>query len=170
MEKKCNECDTVKSVHEFYKDLSKRDGYRTICKACTKPKHKARYVRFSDKIKKQVSDYRKDNPEKISASRKKYAHENPLLIKNNHLILRYGITLDDFFEMQDKQNGVCAICFKEETAPNRYEVGVPKALAVDHCKDTGKIRGLLCSACNTGIGKLKHSIELLENAIKYFKK
>ena len=62
--------------------------------------------------------------------------------------------------MLEKQNHVCAICGNKDNN---------KKLAVDHCHTTGVIRGLLCSACNTSLGKFKDSVELLQNAIQYLK-
>ena len=46
-------------------------------------------------------------------------------------------------------------------------LGKVRALSVDHDHQTGKVRGLLCSDCNTGIGKLKEKRETFLSAIKY---
>jgi hypothetical protein len=73
---------------------------------------------------------------------------------------KYGITPEQYSEMLAAQNSKCAICGKHDELN----------LAVDHCHETGQIRGLLCKYCNGGIGFLKDSIELLENAIKYLQK
>lgn len=75
----------------------------------------------------------------------------------------FGITYDDYLEMSKKQGGKCAIC---ETQPMGGR-GVLRKLAVDHCHETGKIRALLCSDCNTGIGLFKESQKILESAVKY---
>ena len=72
----------------------------------------------------------------------------------------YGIDETAYNEMLAKQGGVCAICGMKETVGGRR-------LAVDHCHSTGAVRGLLCNACNIGIGKLKDSPELLTKALKY---
>lgn len=61
--------------------------------------------------------------------------------------------------MEADQDGRCAICNKEM-----------KQVNVDHCHKTQEVRGLLCTACNTGIGKLKDDISVLESAIKYLKR
>jgi hypothetical protein len=41
---------------------------------------------------------------------------------------------------------------------------------VDHCHETGKIRGLLCHSCNTGIGKLGDNLEGLQKAVSYLER
>ena len=90
---------------------------------------------------------------------------NVCAVENNretHLRNKYGITLDFYDKLLEKQNYVCAIC--NLTNNNGYK------LCVDHCHTTGKIRGLLCHTCNTALGKFKDNEELLINAIKYLKK
>jgi len=82
--------------------------------------------------------------------------------RDNSLQRNYGITLDDYYVMLEKQNNVCAICFKS------CKTG--KFLAVDHCHETNKIRELLCAACNTALGKFEDSPELLERAAAYLRK
>lgn len=75
-----------------------------------------------------------------------------------HLERTYGLTLAEYDEMLESQDGVCAIC-KEPCATGRR-------LAVDHDHDTGTVRGLLCSRCNLGIGYLKNAVNLAQ-AITY---
>ena len=72
----------------------------------------------------------------------------------------YGITEEQYQEMIVRQGNRCAICHK--TAEENKQ-----ALAIDHCHDTGKVRGLLCMQCNLGIGYLNDNINLLADAIKY---
>lgn len=84
--------------------------------------------------------------------------------KNADLKKNYGVTLDWYKEQYAKQGGACAICNQPETSVIRGKV---LSLAVDHCHDTGKVRALLCSGCNTGIGSLKHNRDLLQKAIAY---
>lgn len=87
---------------------------------------------------------------------------------NNNLMSRYGITLDTYLEMFAAQDGKCLLYGNLETDVDKK--GRPKALAVDHDHITGKIRGLLCQACNTGLGKFKDDPKLLALAIAYLAK
>lgn len=69
---------------------------------------------------------------------------------------RYGITLVDYNEMLAEQDSRCKICDLETTG-----------LVVDHCHNSGEVRGLLCSNCNKGLGLFKDSPERMERAAQY---
>ena len=74
---------------------------------------------------------------------------------DQRLFYRFGIRLSDYNRLLEKQNGVCAVCKKPETKGQRYNgVYKVKSLQVDHCHDTGRVRGLLCWECNVGIVKI----------------
>ena len=75
------------------------------------------------------------------------------------------MTLADYQKLYDEQNGVCAICGGIQTGRGRAK----NTLAVDHNHETGAIRGLLCTNCNTGIGNLRDNIDLLQKAIQYLR-
>lgn len=98
-----------------------------------------------------------------------YRINNPDKFRDISLRQRFGITLDQYIEMHESQGGVCDICKNPETAMIK-KTGVPQNLAVDHCHGSGKIRGLLCSNCNSMLGDAKDSIPTLEAAIAYLKK
>lgn len=78
-----------------------------------------------------------------------------------HLESTYDLTLEDFNEMMNKQNHTCAICHKKEDG---------KHLFVDHCHETGEVRGLLCRLCNFGIGHFKNDPDLTSSATRYLMK
>lgn len=80
---------------------------------------------------------------------------------------RFNISIDDYNHLFLKQKGRCAICKQAEKIKDKK--GNVKWLSVDHNHATDEIRGLLCNACNTGIGKLGDSVVTLESAIKYLK-
>ena len=79
----------------------------------------------------------------------------------------YGITMTDFASMYVFQNGKCAICNNPETTMLH---GKTRDLSVDHCHDTGKIRGLLCNACNHILGEAKDNVKTLLAAAAYLEK
>lgn len=92
---------------------------------------------------------------------------NPEYHKNAYLRKKYGVTIAWYNATHAEQNGVCAICEREETAVIK---GKRISLAVDHCHDTGKVRGLLCRSCNNAIGAFGHDPDLLFAAIAYLEK
>ena len=94
-------------------------------------------------------------------SRSRAANPQRTLEKNREYWLRhkYDMSMDEYHAMLFAQEGKCGIC--QQRPP--FDV----ALAVDHCHDTGLVRGLLCRTCNTGIGHLKDSPELLRRALQY---
>jgi hypothetical protein len=77
-----------------------------------------------------------------------------------------GVDAARYQEMLQSQGGVCAICHQPETAPDKAS-GKTKGLAIDHCHQSGKIRALLCSNCNRGLGLFNDSVELLAKAREY---
>jgi hypothetical protein len=88
--------------------------------------------------------------------------------RKDKLWRNFGLTLEAYDKLLKDQNGVCAICKGPERFLSRN--GFPKHMAVDHCHKTGRVRGLLCHHCNTGIGNLNDSVELLKDAIRYLEK
>jgi len=99
--------------------------------------------------KKCVSDYQK-----------KYAALHLNERRNDRLKRQYGITLDDYNEIFFSQEGKCIGCLRDQSEFKR-------AFAVDHDHKTGRIRGLLCEDCNTAIGKLLDSPEILRRLANY---
>lgn len=95
----------------------------------------------------------------IKKNRKEYS-------RNYDLKRSYNISLEEYNDMFNQQNGCCAICKKHISD---LDMKRKKNLCVDHCHETKKIRGLLCDKCNRGIGLLEDSIENLESAISYLK-
>lgn len=70
--------------------------------------------------------------------------------------------------LMKKQNGLCAICQKPEKSTDGLS-GKRRSLAIDHCHETGRARGLLCSSCNRGLGLFQDNSELLARARLYLK-
>lgn len=71
---------------------------------------------------------------------------------------RYGISSCDFTRMRISQMDRCAIC------------GVDEKLNIDHCHETGTVRGLLCGGCNRGLGQFGDSLERMRSAVSYMER
>jgi hypothetical protein len=93
--------------------------------------------------------------------------KNTYYSKNSDLKKSYGVNLVWFNHQFDLQKSVCLICKHPETTMIK---GKTISLSVDHCHNTGKVRGLLCKPCNQGIGLLRHNPTLLQSAIDYLRK
>lgn len=113
---------------------------------------------------------KKTNPEWLNNHREKqreYRKANSELckkrIQNCNLKKKYGISLEEYNTLFEQQNYCCAICNRQE------EEGRGKR-NVDHCHKTGKIRGILCQQCNTALGKVGDSEEILYKMILYLRK
>ncbi len=75
----------------------------------------------------------------------------------------FGVSSAEYWVMYHTQDGRCGIC-RKRLRSDRY-----KAFCVDHCHSTGKIRGLLCTNCNTAVGLLKDDPELMSQAARWVK-
>jgi len=80
------------------------------------------------------------------------------------LLRSYGLTEDSYKQMFDSQNGLCDICKKTPVGKSLHDV-----LHIDHCHETGQVRGLLCSPCNLAIGHLRYSVRIIDSGIRYLK-
>ena len=87
----------------------------------------------------------------------------PERLKDLYYKRMYGLSLEEFQERWDTQNGLCLLCTR--ALQKSHLCG--DSVVVDHCHATGKIRGLLCNECNRGLGYFKDNVMTLKNAIKY---
>ena len=95
--------------------------------------------------------------------KQKYVY-NKSKCRDAQLKSKYNLTeleLNKMFIAQDKK---CMICKNQYSSASRQS-----GLQVDHCHRTGKVRGLLCSNCNIGLGMFKDNIHILESSILYLK-
>ena len=104
--------------------------------------------------------YSADN--KVLSSADYYEFGGAKGVWKNVLKGKYGITVEDYQQMFIDQENKCAIC-------QRHSRG-EKTLVIDHNHETGKVRGLLCYSCNSGIGLLQDNIKMLHNAIEYLER
>lgn len=87
--------------------------------------------------------------------------------RHHSLVKKYGITLEEFWIMWNAYRGQCSICGILMKVPENRQGQSLDVVAVDHDHTTGKVRGLLCNACNKGLGLFKDSIQNLERAKEY---
>lgn len=81
---------------------------------------------------------------------------------------RYGMTDQDYEELFLAQNGMCAICNREEQV---HRNGKKIRLAVDHCHTIGHVRGLLCNSCNKYVlGMLENNPGALQRLLEYLRR
>jgi hypothetical protein len=178
--KVCTKCGQEKSLDDFYKSNKSKDRLTWYCKVCIQLINK-QYRKINpdyDKNKskewyyshlKERNQYNKKFKNRDNMRRREDYKNNFSKYKEQHLKSAYGISLEDYFNMLESQNGVCAICGKEEMRINPKTKKV-HLLSVDHNHATGKVRGLLCMKCNPGIGNFQENVGLLQNAIEYLKK
>ncbi len=139
----CNKCNLDKPTEDFIKNKAKKLGHISWCRSCNKEYWSAWRKRSKEQTLKYQSAYYLKNPSKRRAYR---------LNKN------YKMSIFDYAKMAEDQDHKCLIC-KEN-----------KKLHVDHNHETGKVRGLLCTGCNTGLGSFQENIKSLRAAVDYLSK
>lgn len=82
-------------------------------------------------------------------------------------LAQYGLTPDMYRAMLAAQGGLCAICGE---APPPDGIKASSRLHVDHDHATGKVRALLCTRCNRGIGYMRDRPDLLRLAAEYIER
>lgn len=101
--------------------------------------------------------YRDKNPELVKL--REHGRARPHRDRTHYLReKKYGVDGEAFGRMFLEQQGSCKICGEFLKKPH-----------IDHCHTTGKVRGLLCMRCNTGIGMLRESEEIMNRAISYLR-
>jgi hypothetical protein len=108
-----------------------------------------------------------DKRERDRAYYREHRRQHGLSYREADMMRTFGISLTEYAQMFARQDGKCAICGAESGGSRQ---GKEKALAVDHCHATRAVRGLLCEACNTGIGKFKDNPETLRAAADYLER
>lgn len=88
-------------------------------------------------------------------------------VVNAYLKRNYKITLEEYLDLAEKQNFVCAICHEPNFAMKECHSGV---LVVDHDHKDGSVRGLLCHNCNRALGLFKDKTKSILNALLYLER
>lgn len=139
-----------------------------ICNRCNKEKNISCFSKLSPssktykRFKNGIKPWCKDCYKSYSRSYMKIKRSQSGNLQD-HYLKKYGLTRDQVSIMMEDRNHVCDICGNK--SDHRYG-----KLNVDHCHNTGKVRGLLCFSCNVMIGQSKDNIDVLHKAIKYLEK
>lgn len=183
--KTCNDtknrgCLKEKEISEFSKNAGNADGLMRLCKSCCSRLYIENYSTNSEFKEKRIAYGRewhkrpevqarrtqriKTDPEfskKVKEWQRKSRQKPESKAKHRDSTLRreFGISLKEYNSMLETQHRVCAIC--------EQKCDIALSLAVDHCHTSGKVRGLLCSRCNTGLGLFRDAPQLLEKAKQY---
>jgi hypothetical protein len=132
------------------------------CSKCKKVKSLSSFhkdERNKDKKRSNCIDCDKQASKKWKENNKEHIAEYNTHYKREYT---YGLSKEAYLSLLDKQDYKCAICNTDQSKLSRK-------LVVDHCHTSNKVRGLLCSHCNVGIGMLKESEDNLMAAIQYLK-
>lgn len=197
--KTCNKCGREQPDTEFWPTKAVKSGRRGRCKTCDRATNAAWYQRNQayvlakqaenpnrpEQVRKNSAAYWervKNDPDKRVATRARhklsqrdwYAKNRDAIIKRNrdnydperariYTLKRYGMTIEQFNEMMARQGGRCACC-------TVLLLGTERKVVVDHCHSTGRVRGILCSQCNTGIGMFNEQRHLFASASSYLER
>lgn len=169
--KKCYKCENWLSVENFTKDKTRKDGLHPYCKICRSREHK-KYINKNPNAKEnrriRSKMWKKNNPERYKELIKKWKKENyeqkALLDRKSQLWTHYRLTIEDYLEMVDKQNGQCAICKKNKKLYIDHNHSCcPSNLTCGRC-----VRGLVCQRCNMFLSYLDcEYIDYIEIAKEY---
>lgn len=134
-----------------------------VCEVCAETKP-ARYHKTT-KVCAQCAEKARNKAKSVLNAKKRKENKEFFRAKDlkHDLKRRYGIPVEERDRMYKSQDGKCACCGAPE---DKFQ----RKLHVDHDRDTGQVRALLCTKCNPGIGYFDHSVEKLEMAIAYIKK
>ena len=140
---KCRTCQETKSWSEFEICKSRRPfGLSSNCSLCEKDRKRAVAAKWRAKNKGVKDSYRASN------------------------LKKFGLSVEEYESMSESQGHRCRICNEPETDVH-HSTGSSQRLAVDHCHNTGQVRGLLCAKCNKGLGLFNDNQQLLLSAVKY---
>jgi hypothetical protein len=161
--KRCGQCRQEQPLTEFHRNTLAPDGFQSYCKTCRRNNAHDRYHENLEKAR-QLGRRRT----------RQWRAANPRRRLENHLRLRYNLTLAEYEAMLEAQNGVCAICL----APPDGERYNGDRLHVDHdhrcCEgqtSCGRcIRGLLCGYCNRTIGRFRNDPAIAQRAVEYLER
>jgi hypothetical protein len=123
------------------------------------------YRKLPHVVEKDKAHKRRPEIKETRNARRRISNNPDRRLNNRATTLKkYGLTIKQFDDMMDQQNGVCAICGRPPATDGWRTV---TRLHVDHDHVTGRVRGLLCDTCNRGLGYFHDDLVKLELAKQY---
>ncbi|MBV8960377.1 MAG: endonuclease VII domain-containing protein [Actinobacteria bacterium] len=161
--KRCTSCGEEKNLTDFPKDRRRRDGHFPYCKKCHAEYQAAIRAGWSSTEWEANRAHHRDRYWKWRASD---PEGTAAAIRAAAQLRRYGLTPEDYQRLLDAQGGTCAFehC---DRGPGDEKTG---RLHVDHCHETGKVRGLLCWPHNLMLGLANDRRASLLDAIVYLER
>ena len=160
-----------------------RAAYMATYREANRDKEKARsaawYAANVERAKANSSSWYRANADKVKAANAAryaadvekgrayavaYREANVDKLKCSRLQRNLGITLVERDQMIEDQQGLCLIC------SSAFESMPSKHIHIDHCHETGKVRGVLCHYCNIGIGNFRDDPTMLRAAADYLER
>lgn len=142
------------------------------CNACLKITYRARQTRKGLTVREKLPPgeakarkmaralaWARRHADKRRASRQRWMEKHPEYFTERHYRARYKISKQEFDGLLAAQENQCAICERTEPKGRNWHL--------DHCHDSGLIRGVLCHSCNVGIGLLGDTDEAVLRAYTY---
>ena len=157
--KKCTRCKTEKATSEFR--ASTRGPLSAWCKCCERAYQREIYANNPEKARERSANWRKKYAKKYADERKRnrgkyYAAE---------ISKKYSIAKHEA-ERMIREDGLkckaCAVEFDPQKPLQRRNL--------DHCHKSGKVRGFLCSRCNTVAGLVNDDTKILKSISLYLEK
>lgn len=163
-EKRAKNAERAKKWRETHPDYMKQymQTYREVNGDEMRANDRRYHAEHREEKNRARREWAKANPEKDKAATDAWRAANLERVKEGYLRRLYGISLAEYQALLDKQGGSCGIC---KGPPMGRSNGV--YYHVDHDHQTGEVRGLLCSNCNTALGLFRDDVELLQKAIAY---
>jgi Recombination endonuclease VII. len=154
----CTKCGVVKDAAGFYASPRYADGFTRQCRLCIYQRTAARHRRVREETGKWPSQATARTPQR-RAYEAEYRSRPETKAKSvaKQRRYRYGITDDEYAAMVLASGGLCAICNE----------AMGDDICVDHCHDSGAVRGLLCRNCNFGLGHFRDDPARLTAALAY---
>lgn len=148
----CGKCGQVKLLSAFYKKRGGRFGRSSTCSDCGKAYTNAWHHR---------------NKAVANEKRRQWGAANGDRIHARHIRKRYGMDVDDFLALLERQEDCCLICLGLFDFVGYHKSD--KSPVVDHDHVSGKVRGLICKKCNIALGCFRDSPQVVASALRYLR-